>query len=443
MPLDALTDSEGPGPLRIRFPPRFRKLLSASTTDAGEAVRYRVAWGGRGGAKSRSFARAAIGRAMVQKHLILCTREFQTSIADSVHRVIAGQIRALGLAAFFEITDRTIRCKLTGSEFIFRGLKRNIAEIRSLEGVTICWIEEGQTTSRESMLLLDPTIRGERGGINPEIWISFNAVDPDDYMYATFVTGHSTDALVEKVGWQDNPWFPESLNRLRKQMMLTDADAYDWVWEGMCRHISSAAIFKDRYAIEGFEEPEIVDKYFYGVDFGFANDPLCGIRSYIHNNDLWITHEFFGVGVELEDIPYALKGGRAPISGMQYEGIPGITDWPVKADNARPETISYVLRQGINMSAALKWQGCVEDRISHLKGFGKIHIHERCVGMAQEARLYSYKTDEKRIDPVTKQPLILPIVVDAHNHGWDAVGYSLDGYITKRGGLGVWEKLAG
>ena len=115
--------------------------------------------------------------------------------------------------------------------------------------------------------------------------------------------------------------------------------------------------------------------------------------------------------------------------------VPGAREWPIMADCARPETISYIRRQGFNISAAEKWPGCVEDGIAHIRGFEQIVIHERCKHMADEASLYSYKVDAK-----TNQ--VLPLVVDKHNHCWDAIRYGLDGYIQRAGEDKVWEKLA-
>jgi len=129
-----------------------------------------------------------------------------------------------------------------------------------------------------------------------------------------------------------------------------------------------------------------------------------------------------GPGIEMDDLPEV------------YDKIPTSRVWPIKADNARPETISYLRRQGFNISAAEKWTGCVEDGISHLKAFKKIHIHERCKGVLQEARLYRFKRDR-----LTNQ--VLPIIIDRNNHYWDAIRYALDGYILRRGGHGVWGKL--
>jgi PBSX family phage terminase large subunit len=134
-------------------------------------------------AKSWSFARALVAEAFSQKHLILCTRQFQNSIADSVYRVVENQVRDLKLAPWFEFTRQSIYCKKTGSEFIFKGLDRNINEIRSLEGVTRCWIEEANTTRLDSWLILDPTIRKT----GSQIWISYNPERDEDALHKKFV----------------------------------------------------------------------------------------------------------------------------------------------------------------------------------------------------------------------------------------------------------------
>ena len=390
--------------------------------------------------KSWSMARALTIQAHHTKQLILCTREFQNSIADSVHRVIRRQITLLGINQWFEVEKASIRSRVTGSEFIFKGLQKNIQEIRSLEGVTRTWVEEAQSTSEDSWIYLEPTVLREPGA---ELWASFNPVDSTDPTYQRFIVKPPGPdrATILKVGWQDNFWFPPELEELRRHALRTDPERYDWVWEGFCRKVSEAAVFRNRFTVEGFEEPEVVDRYYYGADWGFANDPSVLIRSYIHNDTLFITHEAYAVGVEIDDLPALFAGGRAIKTGIEYPGVPGAKDWPIKADSSRPETISYIARRGFAISAAEKWPGSVEDGIQHLKGFKQIVIHERCVNTAQEFRLYSYKVDPRTLNPETGLPVVLPKLEDRNNHSIDAARYALDGYIQKRGGVGIWAKL--
>lgn len=405
-----------------------------------ERSRYKVAYGGRGGAKSWSIARMLVLVAYGNKdELILCTREFQTSIGDSVHALIRNQIEMMGLSPWFHITENEITCLITRSRFIFKGLRRNIGEIKSTEGVTRCWVEEAQAVSKESWRTLIPTIRYP----GSEIWVSYNPNKDDDPTHERFVIKLADyvrgRALVVKVNWNDNPWFPPDLEEERLHDLRTDPDAYDWIWQGNTRHVSEATIFRNRFVVETFEAPDTQRRFLFGADWGFANDPTVLIRCWEDNRGpgrlkLMIDYEAYGIGVEMDDLPALFRGGIANKNGAIYPGIPGAEDHPIKGDNSRPETISYVRRQGLNVMAAKKWPGCVEDGVSYLKAYDQIVIHPRCVHMAQEARLYSYKVDKRTED-------ILPEIEGKHDHCWDAVRYSLDGYITAKGALGTWQKL--
>jgi phage terminase large subunit len=410
---------------RIEVPPKVLPLW--------EPRRHKCLYGGRGGAKSHTFARLAIMQSCMEKLRFLCTREYQSSIADSVHKLLADEIRNLHVDAYFDVQQKTIRNKYTGSEFIFKGLHHNIGEIKSTERINRCWVEEAQAVSEESWKVLEPTIR-EPGS---EIWVSFNPIEETDPTYVRYIKRPPPNALVIKLGWQDNPWFPQEMEELRLWTLRTDPDAYDWVWEGQCRRISEATIFRHRFDVEPFETPEDVDRFYFGADWGFANDPSCLIRCFIRDEVLYIDYEAYAVGVEIDDLPALFAGGVARKTGVEYPGVPGATDWPIFADNARPETISYLNRTdpGFRIDPADKWQGCVEDGIAYLKGFRRIVIHPRCENTAMEFRLYSYK-----VDPKTNQ--ILPIVVDKWNHAIDAIRYSLNGVIQARGAMGVWARLA-
>jgi phage terminase large subunit len=203
-----------------------------------EKSRYRVMYGGRGGAKSWAAARALLIKAAKSPLRILCAREFQTSIKDSVHKLLCDQIEELALEGFYEVTQAQIRGK-NGSEFNFVGLKNNVANVKSYEGVDICWVEEAQTVSRKSWNTLTPTIRKE----SSEIWITFNPELESDETYQRFVANPSPDAVVQKINWSDNPWFPETLRKEKDELKVRDIHSYNQVWEGMCRQTIDGAIF--------------------------------------------------------------------------------------------------------------------------------------------------------------------------------------------------------
>jgi phage terminase large subunit len=215
---------------KAEFPLKLECLFKPS--------RYKVLYGGRGGAKSWGVARALLILAAKSTLRILCAREFQTSIKDSVHKLLSDQIEALGLDTFYDITQTSIRGK-NGSEFSFVGLKNNVANVKSYEGVDICWVEEAQTTSRMSWNVLIPTIRKEKS----EIWITFNPELESDETYQRFVLNPPADCIVTKVNWSDNPWFPETLKLEKDALKFRDPQAYNVVWEGLCRQTVDGAIF--------------------------------------------------------------------------------------------------------------------------------------------------------------------------------------------------------
>jgi phage terminase large subunit len=217
---------------KAQFPAKLECLFKP------EKSRYRILWGGRGGAKSWGIARALLILGARKPLRILCAREFQTSLKDSVHKLLCDQIESLGLMGFYEITQATIRAQ-NGTEFFFSGLKNNVTNIKSFEGVDICWVEEAANVSKLSWNVLIPTIRKE----GSEIWISFNPELETDETYQRFVVKPPNDSIVTKINWSDNPWFPETLNLERESLKNRDIDAYNTVWEGVCRQTVDGAIF--------------------------------------------------------------------------------------------------------------------------------------------------------------------------------------------------------
>jgi phage terminase large subunit len=215
---------------KAEFPVKLEGLFKKS--------RYKVLYGGRGGAKSWGIARALLIKGAKDPIRILCAREFQTSIKDSVHKLLCDQIESLGLLSFYEITQTSIRGR-NGTEFSFVGLKNNVSNIKSYEGVDICWVEEAQTTSRLSWNILIPTIRKQ----DSEIWISFNPELETDETYQRFVANPPADSITMKVNWYDNPWFPDTLKLEKDALKARDEEAYNQVWEGLCRQTVDGAIF--------------------------------------------------------------------------------------------------------------------------------------------------------------------------------------------------------
>lgn len=405
--------------------------------------RFKVYWGGRGSAKSWGFAEALIRLTAALPLRVLCVREYQNSIKDSSHKLLKDTIERLGMSSWFTVTADSIRSRV-GAEFMFKGLHNNEQGIKSTEGVDICWPEEAQTISEMSWRTLIPTLRKD----DAEFWISFNLMDEGDATYQRFVVNADDRMLVHKVNYDSNPYFPKVLRADMEADKRNDYHLYEHIWLGLPLKVSNAIILSGKYRVAEFDDDLWMQagRVFLGADFGFAQDPSTLIRFFAierpaSGRRLYVSHEAYGVGVEIDDMPEFYSGVAAPgVEPKGWPGVPGAREWPIKADAARPETISHVRRKGFAISAAEKWDGSVKDGIAHLRGFDEIIIHPRCPRTAQEANLWRYKVDKYVIDAYG-QPMVLPVVVDKHNHCWDAIRYGLDGYIRRSGSLGQWQRL--
>lgn len=401
---------------RIEIPP---KLIPAFEGN----YRYRCSHGGRGSAKTRTFALMTAIRGYMaamngQSGVILCAREYMNSLEESSMEEVKQAIRSVPwLNDFYELGEKYIRTKCRSVNYVFAGLRHNLDSIKSKARILIAWVDEAESVSEIAWTKLAPTVR-EAGS---EIWVTWNPERDGSATDTRFRKNPPDNAVVVEMNYDDNPWFPSVLEdeRLNDQARL-DSATYAWIWEGAYLENSDKQVLANKYVVQSFPDDlwQQADRLLFGADFGFAKDPNTLLRQFILNDCLYIEYEAYGVGVELDHMPEF------------YDKIPEARKWPIKADSSRPETISYLKRQGFNISAAKKWQGSVEDGITHLRGFKQIIIHPRCKETAKEARLYSYKTDR-----ITGE--VLPVILDANNHCWDAVRYGLDGYITQKSVVGM------
>jgi phage terminase large subunit len=383
--------------------------------------RYKCLFGGRGSGKSYAIADVLLIEGLKRKIRVLCAREFQVSMKDSVHYLLKERIEVLGLTDFYEVQEAAI-LGANGSSFVFKGIRHNVQSIKSMAALTHCWIEEAQTISTESWRVLIPTIREE----GSEVWVSFNPLNETDVVHQELVEKGRENAYVRRVNWDENPHFPSTLDEERRAMQATDPDAYHHIWEGGFWEQSDAQILKGKWIVEDFDPYDVAENGelliksgwngpYHGVDFGFAQDPSTMIKCWIYDNRLFIERESYAVGLELD---YTAERWKLD--------VPGCDRFVVRADSARPESISYLKRHGIpKIEGVSKGAGSVEDGIAHLRSYEKIIIHPRCKHTAEEARLYSYKTDRITGD-------VLPIVVDAHNHLIDGLRYALNPLICAR-----------
>jgi len=365
------------------------------------AVRYRVSYSGRGAAKSWSFGRALLLHGAEHRLRILCVREYQASIRDSVHRLLSDQIAAMGLGGFYDIQKAEI-VGLNGTEFLFKGLRRDVAEIKSTEGVDLCWVEEAEAVSDTSWDVLIPTIRKP----GSEIWGTFNPALPTDPTYQRFAASRPVRSIVRRVSYRDNPWLPDVLREEQEELLKRDPEAHANIWEGEPWARAEAQVLSGKYVVEEFEPTGSWQGPYFGADWGFARDPSVLIRCWIGDRRLWIEYEAGGPQLGMDE------------TADVFKLIPGASEHTIRGDSARPETINELRKRGLKVEPAEKWEGSVKDGISHLRSYDKIVLHPRCKRAIQEARLWRYKTDPRTSD-------VLPKLHEGNDHIWDAVRYAL------------------
>jgi len=344
---------------------------------------------------------------------ILCTREYQVSIKESFHAELKAAIASEPwLEEFYEVGIDYLRGP-NGTEFLFRGLRTNIGNIKSLAKIDLTIIEEAEDIPETSWLALEPTVFRQA---KSEVWTIWNPCDKGSPVDERLRKHPPERAVIAEVQWTDNPWFPPNLEALRqREQERLDQNSYAHIWEGAYLENSKAQILHGKVKIAEFEPSPEWNGPYHGLDWGFSQDPLAVVKCWINDDRLYVEREMGGTGIEIDATPDRVK-----------HGIPDIERYEVLADNARPENINYSARHGLpRIKAAKKWPGSVQDGIGYLRGFKEIVIHPRCKETARETRLYSYKVDKK-------SDQVLTDIVDAHNHYIDAIRYALQPMIRKR-----------
>lgn len=285
-----------------RFPKKLRFLFEPS--------RYKVARGGRGSGKSWGFARALLVRGARQTTRVLCTREVQKSIQQSVHQLLRDQIDALGLGGFYEVLATEIRGK-NGTQFFFSGLSDQTAEsLKSFEGVDVCWVEEAQAVTKSSWDILTPTIRKE----GSEIWLTYNPQLESDETHKRFTLNPPPDCVNVELNYTDNPYFPAVLEAERKHAKASmKPEDYAHIWEGKCKPAVEGAIYFDQMSQAGsrignFPQDAILKTHAVW-DLGF-NDSMAIILVQKLASEVRIVHYVEGTQRTLADYSAELKALR-------------------------------------------------------------------------------------------------------------------------------------
>lgn len=401
---------------RLEIPPKLIPVFSG-------AARYRGAHGGRGSGKTRTFALMTAVRAMMFAEAqisgtILCGREFMNSLEDSSMEEVKQAIRSVPwLDAYFDIGERFIRTKNRRVDYTFTGLRHNLDSIKSRARILIAWIDEAEGVPEIAWQKLLPTVRES----DSEIWLTWNPEIDGSPTDQRFRKSTPPESKIVELNYNDNPWFPEVLELERKSDYdRLDPQTYAWIWDGAYRENSDAQVFSGKYRIGEFEPSDKWNGPYNGLDFGFAQDPTAAVVCWVHDDRLWIQHEAGKVGLEMDDTARFIE-----------QRIPEFGKFVIRADSARPESISYLKRHGLPfIEGVTKWSGSVEDGISHLRSYKEIVVHPRCKEVLKEMRLYSYKVDRLTGDITTK-------VLDANNHYIDAIRYALNPMIQGKGKLQI------
>jgi phage terminase large subunit len=390
--------------VEAKFPPKLKPLF--------DHKRYKVLYGGRGGAKSWGIARALLIQGVQRPIRILCAREVQKSIQDSVYQLLIDQIADLHLTGFYQSTLSEIR-GANGTKFIFAGLQHNVDSIKSKEGIDIVWCEEAQTITKASWDKLVPTIRKE----GSEIWVSFNPELDTDETYKRFVKTPPTNSWVEKVNWQDNPWFPEVLRQEKDDLEARDTDAYLNVWEGHCRQALEGAIYAQELRTATAE----------GRITKVPYDPLRSVEvfcdlGWADSTSLWYAQR---IGFEyrlLESYQNCQQPWLHYLNHIQSRGYVIGTVWLPHDAKAKSLATGRTIHE-ITMSSGFKCEITpnipVSDGINALRTlFGACWIDaDKCADGLQALRRYRYD-----VDPDTKQWSRKPLHDDA-SHYADAARY--------------------
>lgn len=399
-------------PVRVETARAFVPLLAPA--------RYKGAYGGRGSGKSHFFAEQVVIRCYERATRVVCIREIQKSLEQSVKRLIEDKIAELGLSFAFRVLKTHIECP-NGSLIIFVGMQNHTADsIKSLEGFDVAWFEEAQNASARSLGLLRPTIRKP----GSELWASWNpslATDPIDALLRGDECPEG--AIVVEANYADNPWFPDVLRAEMEFDKRRDPERYAHVWMGKYQRNSEARVFRN-WKIDEIEVPGDARPY-YGGDWGFATDPTTLVRCYlVGERTLYVSDEAYMAECPIDETPALFAGSDDRLvprwgNPRGFAGIPGAAAWPITADSARPETIDYMRKRGFNVTPARKGGGSVEEGVQFLKTFD-IVVHPRCRHTVDELTLYSYK-----VDKMTEE--VLPVLQDRNNHCIDALRYALEG----------------
>jgi phage terminase large subunit len=413
--------------------PVFNINLPQKLLPIFQLARYKILYGGRSSGKSYGVACRLITRAIQQTTKILCVREYQSSIADSTYADLVRIINEYNLHQFFTIQKATI-ISYNGSEFIFKGVRRDIFSIKSMGGIDICFVEEADTITRQAWDIIIPTIRKE----GSEIILAFNPSDKTTDTYQRFIANTPPNSIKIQINYTDNPFNSQTTLVEIEHLKKINYNLYEHVYLGIPLDMTQDVIFKGRFKVErlnirynsvNWVNLENKQKIYplYGMDFGFSADPTAIVELFLIDDDtVYIHREIYEHGLLPTKYRERIK-----------EKMPEAINKKFWADNSRPDTIAQLNHDGLIVEGATKGKGSVEAGIEWLLG-KNIIINPDCKNTIYEFYNYKYKTDKNTGEVTTD-------IIDANNHILDGIRYSLTKQITSNNSVSpdFWSKLNG
>lgn len=375
---------------KIQIPIEFKRLFDSDWREA-------AVYGGRYSLKSHSVARFLVVRARERKTKIACFREFQNSIADSSHQLLADLIHQYELNDFV-ITDNSITNIITGSDFIFKGLHHNEQSVKSIEGIDIAWVEEAQTVSKQSIEVLTPTIRKP----GSQIIYTYNRLLEDDPVHTRLVVEGRPNTLVINVNYDialKYNMMPEVVRLEMEDDKNKRPPLYRHKWLGEPYNMERK-IYKDWQIIESVPHEARLERY--GLDFGYSNDPSAVVAIYYHNGGLILDEILFQKGLSNKQIADVLNSNQKAL---------------VIADSAEPKSIDEIMSYGVMIQPSQKGQGSVLQGVQYVQE-QRISVTKRSTNLLKEYNNYMWQVD--------KEEKVLNVPEHTWSHSMDAIRYGLE-----------------
>jgi len=376
----------------IQIPIEYKGLFDTTWREA-------AIYGGRFSLKSHTVARYLLIRARMKKTRVACFREFQNSITESSHQLLADLIKQYGLTDF-EVTNNAIVNKINGSDFLFKGLYLNEQSIKSIEGIDIAWVEEAQTVSKSSLEVLTPTVRKD----GSQIIYTYNRLLEDDPVHQRLVIEGRPNTLVINVNYDialKYGWMPEVLRLEMEDDKIKRPSLYNHKWLGAPNSMERK-IYRDWAIIETLPHEARLERY--GLDFGYTNDPTAIVGIYKYNGAYILDEKCYTKGMSNRQIVDTLKAMEQAL---------------VIADCAEPKSIDEIKSYGINILPAVKGAGSKTRGIQYVQD-QKISITKSSTNLLQEYRTYLWKCD--------KNGVVINEAEDGNDHTMDAILYAFNSF---------------